>query len=188
MRQLSKIKDVLGRVIPNVLHESLLVFDATVKRLATSRTLLAAAAIDGIVLAKLDGTARGGVAYPFVNTPVSPSNLLGPVSDQKTLRCSTPSHMSTRCSPRRRLNRVIHSGQSRACVSNGLPPYAQDGKNKKHQLSIPREVVGGVEHGTIRVDLLGIQCPTADENGQRQQDHLKVPIEPTECPAIVTSS
>ena len=59
----------------------------------------------------------------------------------------------------------MHSGQSRACVSDGLPPHAQDGKNEKNQPSIPREVVGGAEHGTIRVEVLGIQGPAADENG-----------------------
>ena len=105
-----------------------------------------------------------GVPVKFVGTGERPGDL--EVFDPEP-------YVDALARPRRRLNRLIHSGQSRACVSNGLPPHAQDGKNKKNQPSIPREVVGGAEHGTIRVELLGIQGPAADENGQRQQDHLK---------------
>ena len=100
MRQLSKIKDVLGRVIPNAPHESLLVLDATAgqnglrqaEHFWPQRRLMAS------FWPNWTAPPAAAWPYPFVNTPASPSNLLGPVSDQKTLRCSTPSHMSTHCS------------------------------------------------------------------------------------------
>ena len=79
MRELSKIKDVLGRVIPSAPHESLLVLDATAGQngLRQAEHFLAAAAIDGIVLAKLDGTARGGVALSIREHTGVPVKFVG---------------------------------------------------------------------------------------------------------------
>ncbi len=79
MRELSKIKDVLGRVIPSAPHESLLVLDATAGQngLRQAEHFLAAAAIDGIVLAKLDGTARGGVALSIRENTGVPVKFVG---------------------------------------------------------------------------------------------------------------
>lgn len=79
MRQLSKIKEVLGRIIPNAPHESLLVLDATAGQngLRQAEHFLAAASIDGIVLAKLDGTARGGVALSIHEHTGVPVKFVG---------------------------------------------------------------------------------------------------------------
>ena len=79
MRQLSKIKEVLGKVIPNAPHESLLVLDATAGQngLRQAEHFLAAAAIDGIVLAKLDGTARGGIALSIRENTGVPVKFVG---------------------------------------------------------------------------------------------------------------
>ncbi len=64
MGELAKIRRVAGRALPGAPHEVLLVLDATVGQngVAQARGFLESAEITGIVLTKLDGTARGGVA------------------------------------------------------------------------------------------------------------------------------
>ncbi len=63
MLQLTKIRDVVRRKIPDAPHEVLLVLDATTGQNAISQAKLFTEAINvtGIFLAKLDGTARGGI-------------------------------------------------------------------------------------------------------------------------------
>lgn len=67
MEELSKIRRVMGRVIEDAPHEVLLVLDATAGQNAISqaRGFSQAAGCTGIILAKLDGTAKGGVAIPI---------------------------------------------------------------------------------------------------------------------------
>jgi len=63
MDELGKIRRVIGRKIPDAPHESLLVLDATTGQngLSQAKNFSEAAACTGIILAKLDGTAKGGV-------------------------------------------------------------------------------------------------------------------------------
>ncbi|MBO5929024.1 MAG: signal recognition particle-docking protein FtsY [Clostridia bacterium] len=63
MDELAKIRRVIERELPNAACEVLLVLDATTGQNAVNqaREFLQAAGITGIVLTKLDGTARGGV-------------------------------------------------------------------------------------------------------------------------------
>lgn len=63
MEELKKINRVIQREIPGAPHETLLVLDATTGQNAISQAKLftEAAPISGIVLTKLDGTAKGGV-------------------------------------------------------------------------------------------------------------------------------
>lgn len=63
MQQLTKIHRVLSKQIPEAPHEALLVLDATTGQngISQAKHFTAAAPCTGIVLAKLDGTAKGGV-------------------------------------------------------------------------------------------------------------------------------
>ena len=75
MKQLIKIRDVVTRKIPGSPHEVLLVLDATTGQNAISQAKMFTEAINvtGIVLAKLDGTARGGIVIAIkdqLNIPV----------------------------------------------------------------------------------------------------------------------
>ncbi len=60
---MKKIYRVIGRAVPGAPHEVLLVLDATTGQNALSQAKLfgEAANISGIVLTKLDGTAKGGI-------------------------------------------------------------------------------------------------------------------------------
>jgi len=64
MQELQKIHKVLGKQIPDAPHETLLVLDATTGQNAIMQAnhFDSAVPLDGLVLAKLDGTAKGGVA------------------------------------------------------------------------------------------------------------------------------
>lgn len=67
MEELGRIRKVIGKVIPGAPHEVLLVLDATAGQNAISQAkgFTDVAECTGIVLAKLDGTAKGGVAIPI---------------------------------------------------------------------------------------------------------------------------
>ena len=75
MEELKKINRVVGRAIPGAPHETLLVLDAVTGQNAVSQAELftKAAPITGIVLTKLDGTAKGGVVIGIkreLNIPI----------------------------------------------------------------------------------------------------------------------
>ncbi len=63
MEELGKVARVIGREVPGAPHETLLVVDATTGQNAVNqaRTFMQAVPITGLVVTKLDGTARGGV-------------------------------------------------------------------------------------------------------------------------------
>ncbi|MEL6898652.1 MAG: signal recognition particle-docking protein FtsY, partial [Planctomycetota bacterium] len=67
MQELDKIRRVLGKKIDDAPHEALLVLDATAGQNAISQAqgFSEAAGCTGIVLAKLDGSAKGGVVIPI---------------------------------------------------------------------------------------------------------------------------
>lgn len=88
MEQLSKIRRVISKLIPEAPHEVLLVLDATAGQngLSQAKGFSDAAQCTGIVLAKLDGTAKGGVVIPirqrfglpvkFIGVGEQPSDLV----------------------------------------------------------------------------------------------------------------
>ena len=79
MKQLIKIRDVVTRKIPGSPHEVLLVLDATTGQNAISQAKLFTEAINvtGIVLAKLDGTARGGIVIAIKDQLDIPVKFIG---------------------------------------------------------------------------------------------------------------
>ena len=64
VEELRKVERVVAREVPGAPHETLLVLDATTGQnaIAQARTFADAVKVTGLVLTKLDGTARGGVA------------------------------------------------------------------------------------------------------------------------------
>ena len=79
MEELKKINRVIQREIPEAPHETLLVLDATTGQNAISQADLfqKAAAITGIVLTKLDGTAKGGVVIGLKSELAMPVKWIG---------------------------------------------------------------------------------------------------------------
>ena len=79
MRELEKMVRIVGRQIEGAPHEVLLVLDATTGQngLNQAGAFLSAARVSGLVLTKVDGTARGGVAVRIVQELGIPLRYLG---------------------------------------------------------------------------------------------------------------
>jgi fused signal recognition particle receptor len=79
MNELDKIKRVAAREVPGAPHEVLLVLDATVGQngVTQAREFMAVAGVNGIVLTKLDGTAKGGVAVAIAHDLKLPIRYVG---------------------------------------------------------------------------------------------------------------
>ena len=79
MNELDKIRRVAGRAAEGAPHEVLLVLDATVGQngLAQAREFTAVAGVTGIVLTKLDGTAKGGIAVAIAHDLKLPIRYVG---------------------------------------------------------------------------------------------------------------
>lgn len=88
MNELEKINKVIGRIIPSAPHETLLVIDATTGQngIMQAESFKSITNITGIVLTKLDGTAKGGIVLAIkesVNLPVKFIGLGEKMTDLK---------------------------------------------------------------------------------------------------------
>lgn len=79
MEELKKIRRVVAKLDPTAPHEVLLVLDATTGQnaLLQARHFTEAVGVTGIVLAKLDGTAKGGVAFAIADQLGIPIKFVG---------------------------------------------------------------------------------------------------------------
>jgi fused signal recognition particle receptor len=79
MKQLGKIRGVLGKLVPGAPHETLLIVDATTGQNALRQTeeFGKAAGVTGIILTKLDGTAKGGVVVAIRAATDVPVKFVG---------------------------------------------------------------------------------------------------------------
>ncbi len=79
MAELSKMARVAAREVPGAPHETLLVLDATVgaNGLEQGREFAKAGGVSGLVLTKLDGTAKGGIAVAVVRALNVPIRYVG---------------------------------------------------------------------------------------------------------------
>ncbi len=92
MRELGKIRSVLGKQIAEAPHEALLVLDATTGQNALNQARLFGAEVDvsGLIIAKLDGTAKGGIVVAINNELDVPVKFVGlgeKVEDFATFDC-----------------------------------------------------------------------------------------------------
>ncbi len=79
MAELTKIRRVIARQLEGAPHETLLTIDATTGQngLRQAQLFAQAAGVTGIVLTKLDGTARGGIALAIARELELPVKLIG---------------------------------------------------------------------------------------------------------------
>lgn len=92
MEELKKINRVIARELPGAPHETLLVLDATTGQNAISqaKTFTEAADVTGIVLTKLDGTAKGGVVVAIKSELGLPIKWIGVGEGMNDLRPFIP--------------------------------------------------------------------------------------------------
>lgn len=79
MKELEKMNKVIGRIIPGAPHETLLVIDATTGQngIVQAESFKEITNITGIVLTKLDGTAKGGIVLAIKETVGIPVKFIG---------------------------------------------------------------------------------------------------------------
>ncbi len=79
MEEIKKVKRVIGKVMPDAPHEVLLVLDANTGQNALSQVKAfdAALGVTGLVLTKLDGTAKGGVIAAIAKAHPIPVRFIG---------------------------------------------------------------------------------------------------------------
>jgi fused signal recognition particle receptor len=78
MAELDKVRRVIGRQLPGAPHEVLLTIDATTGQngLRQARMFNEVAGVTGVILTKLDGTAKGGIALAIANEIGVPIKLI----------------------------------------------------------------------------------------------------------------
>ena len=79
MNELDKINKVIGKLIPGAPHETLLVIDATTGQngISQAKSFKEITNITGIVLTKLDGTAKGGIVLAIKESVGIPVKFVG---------------------------------------------------------------------------------------------------------------
>jgi fused signal recognition particle receptor len=79
MGELAKVRRVIERQLPGAPHETLLTLDATTGQngLRQAKMFAESAGVSGVVLTKLDGTARGGIALAIARELSLPVKLIG---------------------------------------------------------------------------------------------------------------
>jgi fused signal recognition particle receptor len=79
MQELSKIKNVMKKVVPDAPHEVLLVLDASTGQnaLSQAKEFIAVTEVNAIALTKLDGTAKGGVVISISDQFKVPIKYIG---------------------------------------------------------------------------------------------------------------
>jgi fused signal recognition particle receptor len=88
MNELSKIERTIKKIVPDGPHETILVVDATTGQNAIiqAKTFNEATHLSGLVLSKLDGTAKGGIVIGIKHQINIPVKLIGVGESQEDLR------------------------------------------------------------------------------------------------------
>ena len=88
MNELEKINKVIGRHVPNAPHETLLIIDATTGQngISQAESFKEITNITGIVLTKLDGTAKGGIVLAIKEKVGIPVKFIGLGEQMEDLR------------------------------------------------------------------------------------------------------
>jgi fused signal recognition particle receptor len=92
MEELSKVRRVIAKQLPGAPHETLMTIDATTGQNGVRQAKLFGEAVDvdGIILTKLDGTAKGGIALAIANELGIPVKLIGIGEQLEDLRPFDP--------------------------------------------------------------------------------------------------
>ncbi len=88
MKELEKVNKVIGKLLPGAPHETLLVIDATTGQngISQAKSFQEITNITGIVLTKLDGTAKGGIVLAIKEETGIPVKYVGLGETQNDLR------------------------------------------------------------------------------------------------------
>ena len=129
MEELAKVRKVISRKIPDAPHETLLTIDATTGQNGLRQAMLFREVTDvnGIVLTKLDGTAKGGIALAIAQELGLPVKLIGIGEGIEDLRPFDPQDFAS----------AILENDSKHSVS--MPDPSRD---SKHSASVAKPSQG----------------------------------------------
>ena len=96
MAELGKVRRAIAKQIPDAPHETLLTVDATTGQngLQQARLFSEAVQVTGLVLTKLDGTAKGGIALAIAQELGIPVKLIGIGEQLEDLRPFDPAEFA----------------------------------------------------------------------------------------------
>lgn len=96
MDELGKVRRVIEKQMPGAPHETLISIDATTGQngLRQARAFAEATAVDGVVLTKLDGTAKGGITLAIATELGTPVKLIGVGEKLEDLRPFDPTEFA----------------------------------------------------------------------------------------------
>lgn len=79
MQELKKVRNVIGKALPGAPHETILVLDGTTGQnaLSQARQFKEAVEVNGVIITKLDGTAKGGMVFAVTNELQVPIRFIG---------------------------------------------------------------------------------------------------------------
>jgi len=97
MDELAKVRRVIGKQLPGAPHETLLSIDATTGQngLRQAQLFTEAVEVDGVVLTKLDGTAKGGIVLAIADELGIPVKLIGIGESLEDLRPFDPTDFAS---------------------------------------------------------------------------------------------
>jgi fused signal recognition particle receptor len=97
MEELAKVRRVISKLIPEAPHETLISIDATTGQngLRQAKVFSESVQIDGVVITKLDGTAKGGIALAIASELGIPVKLIGIGEKLEDLRPFDPAEYAT---------------------------------------------------------------------------------------------
>jgi fused signal recognition particle receptor len=97
MDELAKVRRVIAKQLPGAPHETLLSIDATTGQngLRQAQLFAEAVEVDGVVLTKLDGTAKGGIVLAIADELEIPVKLIGTGEQLEDLRPFDPTDFAT---------------------------------------------------------------------------------------------
>ncbi|MDD2619748.1 MAG: signal recognition particle-docking protein FtsY [Syntrophomonadaceae bacterium] len=92
MKEIAKVRNIINREMPSAPHEVLLVLDATTGQNAISqaRNFEEVTGVSGLILTKLDGTAKGGIVLAIVKELNIPVKMVGIGESLEDLRDFSP--------------------------------------------------------------------------------------------------
>jgi fused signal recognition particle receptor len=79
MQELEKIRNIIARKLPGAPHETILVIDATTGQngVLQAKAFLKAAGVTDVAITKMDGTAKGGIAFAIAQDIERPIRYIG---------------------------------------------------------------------------------------------------------------
>ena len=133
MAELTKLRRIMQKTVPEAPQETILVIDATTGQngLVQAKEFAEAVDISDILIAKLDGTAKGGIAFSVAKELGTPISYVGTGEKRPTSPSSVPIPMSTHSSSVRAVtrkgsmwNRISHMNCS--CFSRSGTPQTSN--------------------------------------------------------------